>query len=111
MKLVSGIWRGINRINKFIQSFQVDVVRCAQSDLKEQVRFFHIDRLSQKEVIARGISKILVRGLNVFRLQQISMVMNWKFLYKCTPQAENFLNSPEKLTHLLLKILMTVFSF
>ena len=40
MKLASGIWRGINRINKFIQSFQVDVVRCAQSDLKQQVRFF-----------------------------------------------------------------------
>ena len=31
---------GINRSNKFIQSFQVDVVKRAQSDSKQQVRYF-----------------------------------------------------------------------
>ena len=36
MKLVFCIWKGINRSNKFIQSFNMDVVRRAQSDSKQQ---------------------------------------------------------------------------
>ena len=32
------MWLGINRSNKFIQSFQVGVVRRVQSDSKQQVR-------------------------------------------------------------------------
>ena len=38
MKLVFCMWSGITRSNKFIQPFQVDMVRRAQSDSKQQVK-------------------------------------------------------------------------
>ena len=37
-KLVFRMWKGINESNKFIQLFQVDVIRGAQSDSKQQFR-------------------------------------------------------------------------
>ena len=38
MKLVFCMWQRINRSSNFFQSFQVGMVRHAQSDLKQQVR-------------------------------------------------------------------------
>ena len=38
MKLVFRMWKGINESNKFIQLFQIDVIRGAQSDSKQQFR-------------------------------------------------------------------------
>ena len=38
MKWVLCLWLGINRSNKLIQSFQVGVVRCSQSDSKQWFR-------------------------------------------------------------------------
>ena len=58
----------------------MDVLRRAQSDSKQQVRFLHISRFQWKEPIEVRISKILLRGLNVFCLQQTFMIMNCKFL-------------------------------
>ena len=73
--------------------------------------FLHLGRLQQKEAITVRISKILVES-KIFLPAANLHGDELKVLVKiCTTGRKFYKNSPRKLTILLLKIFITIFSF
>ena len=90
MKLVFRMWKGINESNKFIQLFQVDVIRGAQSDSKQQFRMNLamklIDMSSCVFVYAntsiwRSIHTDVIRHTLAFQYARLNWAMMLIFLY------------------------------
>ena len=60
------VLREINRSNKFIQPFQVDVLGCPQRDSKQQVKFFAYRSASSKTTNCKRDFQNFSRGTKRF---------------------------------------------